>query len=166
MACITRYLTKIWLVARPEVQGKRLWKASNPHPIPTYPWGVVVDIDRCINCIRDLYRCWHWISTDFHIAAIYYGRLVARNLIHSVHIHVPVYQNSNFLATCTCNVCHSVAEFSSVVNKVLPSSLGHYSVLLVSRDLLPRGSGLSDDSGAVYVSQYRHAIIGTDSGTV
>ena len=67
---------------------------------------------------------------------------------------------------CHCNVCHSVAEFSSVVNEVLPSSLGHYSILLISRDLLAKGSDHGDDSGAVYVSQYRHAIIGTDSGTV
>jgi hypothetical protein len=60
-------------------------------------------------------------------------------------------------------VYHSVAEFSSLVDKVLPSSLGHYTVLLISRDLLPKDSA---DSSAVYVSQYRHAIIGTDPGRV
>lgn len=59
----------------------------------------------------------------------------------------------------------SVAEFSSLVNKVLPSSLGHYTIFLISRDLLPEG-GSSVDSSAVYVSQYRHAIIGADSGRV
>lgn len=53
-----------------------------------------------------------------------------------------------------------------MVNEVLPSSLGHYTILFVSRDLLPEGSGLGGDSSAVYVSQYRHAIIGTDSGGV
>ena len=69
----------------------------------------------------------------------------------------------------TYYVYQSVTEFSSLVNKVLPSSLGHYTILLVSRDLLPEGtgsSGLSADSSAVYVSQYRHAIIGADSGRV
>ena len=62
----------------------------------------------------------------------------------------------------------SVAEFSSLVDKVLPSSLGHYTIFLVSRDLLSEGgsSGLSTNSSAVYVSQYRHAIIGADSGRV
>ena len=62
-------------------------------------------------------------------------------------------------------------ELSSVVNKVLPSSLGHYTILLISKDLLPKEEGSSaltgDSSTVVHISQYRHAIIGTvDSGTV
>ena len=55
-------------------------------------------------------------------------------------------------------------EFSSEVNKVLPSSLGHYTILLVSRALLPRDTLSGGDKDTVYISQYRHSLIGTKTG--
>ena len=69
--------------------------------------------------------------------------------------------------TDTMHTMHSLGiytEFSSEVNKVLPSSLGHYSIFLVSKALLPRDSVLSGDKHTVYISQHRHSLIGTDSG--
>ena len=51
------------------------------------------------------------------------------------------------------------------MDRVIPSSLGHYTILLVSKDLLPEGSPLSNGKSVVYISQYRHSLIGTGPGT-
>lgn len=91
-------------------------------------------------------------------------------LVHPLPIHL-----SPQLFTTTCpffwsilrvsaqSLCLTSADFSSHVTDVLPSSLGHYFILLVpDRDLshdLDSPSGQQWKDLPVFVSKYRHTII-------
>lgn len=52
-------------------------------------------------------------------------------------------------------------DFSSHVSDVLPSSLGHYFILLVPDQLLPQGNAANElwQEVSVFVSKYRHTIV-------
>ena len=58
---------------------------------------------------------------------------------------------------------HLHLDFSSHVSKILPSSLGHYFILLVPENLIPQDESLPSSQQwrevSVFVSKYRHTIV-------